>query len=354
MLRYFQDFVKKRLLDIQVALGQRQGNGYKLLSEYILNINMFRSVEDILLEAAKGIKEIINYDFFGFALEKAGRVTAWHNAHTDEHMFMNKLRNDFPGQKIDSAFCLLSNTGHKISVRQGLCAGLFSCSTGGYASGQGRLYVMPAGVRLPYHTDVLRLMTRTLTNAIQNVMTIEELKNIAVMDPLTECYNRTALTGYLEHSVATARRYGSDLSLIIFDIDRFKEINDRYGHQTGDGVLKEIAETVLSEIRKSDCLARYGGDEFILLLPNTNLFVAVALAERLRKKIANLRIDTSEGGISITASFGVSSLREGADGSAMLREADEMLYRSKARGRNRVTPHAMIQHRQPTEVRLAL
>lgn len=312
---------------------------------------MFRSIEEILSEAAKGIKEIINYDFFGFALQRTDRVTAWHNAHTNEQMFMKMIKKDFPGQKIDGAFCLLSSAGETFGAG-GAWPAPISCFARD-AAGSGRLYVIPSRSRLRYHQDVLQLMTKSLTNAIHNAMTMEGLKSLAVKDHLTECFNRTALAGYLEHSIANARRYGSDLSLIIFDIDRFKEINDRYGHQAGDKVLRGVALAVLSEIRKSDCLARYGGDEFILLLPNTNLFVAVALAERLRKKISDLLIDAGGIRLSITASFGVSSLKQGADSSAVLGEADEMLYRSKARGRNRVTPHAKILGRQQTEVGIA-
>lgn len=353
MLRNFQNFLKRRFWDLHAGLGPRRENGYKLLSQYVSSINMFRSIEEILSEAAKGIKEIINYDFFGFVLQREGRVTAWHNAHTNEQMFMKMINNDFPSQKIDGAFCLLTGSNRETFGAAGALPAPISCSAGDTA-GSGRLYVIPSRFRLQYHQDVLQLMTKSLTNAIHNAMTMEGLKSLAVKDHLTECFNRTALAGYLEHSIANAGRYGSDLSLIIFDIDRFKEINDCYGHQAGDKVLRGVALAVLSEIRKSDCLARYGGDEFILLLPNTNLFVAVALAERLRKKISDLLIDAGEVRLSITASFGVSSLKQGAESSAVLREADERLYRSKAGGRNRVTPNAKIQSRQQTDAGIAL
>jgi diguanylate cyclase (GGDEF)-like protein len=158
------------------------------------------------------------------------------------------------------------------------------------------------------------------------------------VDPLTNCFNRRALQKYLENSIASAKRYQHSLSVIMMDLDDFKKINDAHGHGTGDEVLKTVSELVASSVRKSDFLARYGGEELVLVLPETGLFYATQIAEKLRKNIARLAIDAGGKTIGITASFGVATLRKEMDSAALLHEADQMLYAAKYHGKNVVAP----------------
>jgi diguanylate cyclase (GGDEF)-like protein len=169
-------------------------------------------------------------------------------------------------------------------------------------------------------------------------MNIKKLETQAVIDPLTGCYNRRALNSYLEHDIANVHRYSGDLSVIMFDIDHFKGVNDSHGHQAGDSILREISRMVQSKIRRSDYLARYGGEEFVLVLRNTQYSYALELAERLRVMLEGSRISLGRETIGITASFGVASLRAGSDRERLLAEADAMVYRAKASGRNKVMP----------------
>jgi diguanylate cyclase (GGDEF)-like protein len=170
-------------------------------------------------------------------------------------------------------------------------------------------------------------------------MNLKNLENAAAFDPLTNCYNRREFSRLIEHNIANAQRYGKDLSIIMFDMDHFKKINDTYGHQGGDIVLKKVCQVIRSGIRKGDYLSRYGGEEFVLVLPDTKMTRAMELAERLRKTIENQPIKISEEtDIKTTASFGVAALRSDSDKGTLLQEVDAMLYKAKTSGRNTVMP----------------
>ena len=137
----------------------------------------------------------------------------------------------------------------------------------------------------------------------------------------------------------------------MFDLDHFKSVNDQFGHLVGDLVLKQVAEAVHLKIRKGDYLSRYGGEEFVLVLPDTRRTRAMELAERLKLVIGALRIKTPEGDtVKITASFGVAALKKDDDREGLIKKADDMLYKAKAAGRNKVMPQIKLIN-SPTEFR---
>jgi diguanylate cyclase (GGDEF)-like protein len=206
------------------------------------------------------------------------------------------------------------------------------------------VYFMPRKKISRRRSKLMEMVLAGFTIALENLLYIRKLENAATMDPLTRCYNRRALSEYLERDIAFARRHGGELSIIMLDIDDFKRINDMYGHQTGDDVLKEISSVVSSMVRKSDYLARYGGEEFVLVLPQTAQKHAVHLAEKIRKKIAGHRIESAGRPLSITSSFGVACYRNGQDSFTLVQKADEMLYRAKASGKNVVMPGVHVHH----------
>lgn len=164
-----------------------------------------------------------------------------------------------------------------------------------------------------------------------------KMKKIATQDQLTGLLNRRGFTEYGERAYAAARRAGTDLSVIMTDIDRFKYINDRYGHAAGDAALAHFAKLVSESRRSEDVIARVGGEEFALLLPGTNLRDAMALADQLCDKIGSNPLDTTRIGLPMTSSFGVASISE-KDKSLddMVLRADRAMYRSKRAGRNQV------------------
>lgn len=160
-----------------------------------------------------------------------------------------------------------------------------------------------------------------------------KLELLATIDPLTEAKNRRAWNEKLAEEWSRATRYGTPLSLVLLDVDKFKLYNDSFGHQAGDGVLRMVAQTAQNAIRVTDFLARYGGEEFALVLPNTDAEGALVLAERLRSAIEGAPWQERP----VTASFGIATLDGDMKSSDDLtRAADEALYGAKERGRNRV------------------
>jgi diguanylate cyclase (GGDEF)-like protein len=166
---------------------------------------------------------------------------------------------------------------------------------------------------------------------------LSELAARSERDGLTGAYNRHKLEEVLATEVERARRYQGKLSLVMFDIDHFKEVNDQFGHLVGDEAIRQVARTAAQTLRTTDLVARYGGEEFVAVLPGVGVEEAVAAAERLRAAIAGATFPGPDGGaLSITVSLGVSTFGE-QTAATLLGAADQALYRSKAGGRNRVT-----------------
>lgn len=162
----------------------------------------------------------------------------------------------------------------------------------------------------------------------------KELTYLATRDPLTNCFNRRALYEHLNGKFDGARVSDAEFSCIMADIDFFKKVNDTYGHAAGDEVIKMTANSLREVVRDMDMVARFGGEEFCVILPGAPLEQAQMIAERCREKIATKETN----GIKVTGSFGVTSLRMGAiSATQLVQQADEALYYSKQHGRNQVT-----------------
>ncbi len=161
----------------------------------------------------------------------------------------------------------------------------------------------------------------------------ERLKLLAETDPLTGLYNKGKFNEVLQKEIERAKRYKRPLSIIVFDIDHFKKINDTYGHKIGDDVLKSLAKIIKSSVRKTDFAARWGGEEFVILLPETDLEGARKVAEKLREKVEKHKFP---GVGKVTISLGVAQLKDNEDPNDFIVRADMALYKAKEGGRNRV------------------
>lgn len=183
-------------------------------------------------------------------------------------------------------------------------------------------------------TNELRAKNSQLEREIEDKQKIEaKLKHLATIDSLTSIYNRRKFNEVLSYELRRDERYPSGLSLVICDLDNFKRINDTYGHNTGDEVLKSFASMVKDLIRNSDTFARWGGEEFVLLLPETGFETAMQIAEKIRQETENFLFSDT---CTITASFGVTQFLEGDTETALINRADEALYKAKTNGRNRL------------------
>jgi diguanylate cyclase (GGDEF)-like protein len=164
----------------------------------------------------------------------------------------------------------------------------------------------------------------------------EEIYRMTIVDGLTQIHNKRYLFEALEKELIRARRYDRQLSLLIFDIDYFKNINDQYGHLAGDHVLRELARIVQERIRRDEVFARYGGEEFVIVLPETPLAGGVALAENLRGRVETHPFAFQGERIPVTISVGCAMLAEEKAAADLIQRADDKLYEAKRGGRNRV------------------
>jgi diguanylate cyclase (GGDEF)-like protein len=171
---------------------------------------------------------------------------------------------------------------------------------------------------------------------LKNATLYKQAISMAHTDPLTQTYNRTAFDDSLMREMGLAHRKSNPLSVIFFDIDHFKEINDNYGHEGGDIVLASAASCIKDALRASDIVFRYGGEEFVMLLNDTPLEGAKIIAERIRASLENHTVAYGMELIKITASLGISSLRENDTREMLIKRADEAMYRAKEKGRNQV------------------
>lgn len=179
----------------------------------------------------------------------------------------------------------------------------------------------------------------TATNAIQNAELHAEVQKLAITDALTGLYNRRGFFELGEREIERSFRFKRPLTAIMLDVDRLKDINDRYGHFTGDQVLRSIAAHCSRHLRKVDILGRYGGDEFVILLPETHLRLGSMVGERLRRSVQDAHIPVENALLKVSVSLGIAGLTtDDTNLEALIHRADAAMYAAKENGRNRVMP----------------
>jgi diguanylate cyclase (GGDEF)-like protein len=188
--------------------------------------------------------------------------------------------------------------------------------------------------------ELLEVLLCTLIYPLRNALLYEQALTQALKDPLTGVNNRASMDVYIKHQTLVSERHKTPMSLIMIDVDLFKSINDTFGHVVGDVVLRAIADAIVKCTRDSDVVFRYGGEEFVVILTNTEGAGADFLAERIRQSVAALDIDVLAKHTSITVSAGVAQFRPGDCPISLLSRAYERLYAAKDLGRIRVETSA--------------
>lgn len=198
------------------------------------------------------------------------------------------------------------------------------------------LLVGKAGTPIPQQQmEIAAAMAKQVSVALDNAQLIKELENLATTDGLTRLYNRRHFMERAESEFERSRRYQRELSAFLLDADHFKTVNDTHGHEVGDRVLRVLASACRQSLRQLDVIGRYGGEEFVVLLPETSAALAYEAAERLRHEIEQLRIPTQSEDIRVTVSIGVATATSVAESvAALINEADRALYEAKRAGRN--------------------
>lgn len=184
--------------------------------------------------------------------------------------------------------------------------------------------------------ELLETLLCCLIYPLKNASMYQEALKMAYTDPLTQTNNRSAFDDYIKREISLAERHSKHLAIIFLDIDHFKHINDQYGHDCGDVALTSVAKWIKEGLRTSDAVFRFGGEEFVIILSETDLVGAELVAERIRSAIENHTLSYNMQPISITASLGVSELRPNDTLDALIKRADGAMYKAKKSGRNQV------------------
>ncbi|MDD4954514.1 MAG: GGDEF domain-containing protein [Candidatus Omnitrophica bacterium] len=196
------------------------------------------------------------------------------------------------------------------------------------------LYVKTSSKKIIEHQEVLR---KLLELCLERINLYDRFQQLSIYDSLTETYNRRYFVMRFMEEFERAKSFSLKLSALMIDVDNFKKINDTYGHLVGDAVLKEIAKIIKENIREIDSLSRFGGEEFALILPETDKMAAIVVAERIRSKISQQIIKAFDETLGVTISVGVSNFPQNTLYSDVLMEtADKALYQAKNSGRNKV------------------
>jgi len=199
----------------------------------------------------------------------------------------------------------------------------------------GVLGIPDAGEAIASRQRILEMAAALLAISLRNAQLFDELRENSLRDGLTGCFNRTHAIEMIDTELRRARRSQLPVSLIMFDLDHFKDINDRYGHLCGDSVLAAVGAKMREVLRGSDVKCRYGGEEFLVLLPETPIEGAKRVADTLRRELAELPVGWKGEIVRVTASFGVSvAMTSEVDPAALIARADAALYRAKDQGRN--------------------
>ena len=201
-------------------------------------------------------------------------------------------------------------------------------------------FLLAANAKMQHEAGELKKSLEQSKSQIEKLRShLAEAQEMGMRDPLTALSNRRYFDSSLERELADAQARGAPLSLVMGDIDNFKKINDLFGHQIGDEILKMFARVLTDNVHSRDTVARYGGEEFAIILPETRLESAKQLTERMRSQVEGMELAVSESGQEIgkvTASFGVAELGAADDADALIQRADAKLYEAKCAGRNRV------------------
>ncbi len=204
-----------------------------------------------------------------------------------------------------------------------------------------------------YQLKILSMISAPLAIAIRNAAMYKQVEDLAVKDALTNALNRRAFSGILEREFRRAERYNSALTLMVIDLDHFKMVNDTYGHLAGDQVLREMAVIFQKSLRDIDVLIRYGGEEFVIILPGTNLQKGMVVANRIKDRVENAIFNEAERGLHMTVSIGIANypvLPIIASPKALFSQADQALYAAKRQGRNQIMTAVEIMEKKTNAV----
>ena len=331
-------------------------NRFKILYELSQIISANLNLEDMYPAIFQAVSKLMRTEFFSIALvdqenalirdvfmvDREQPVELGFRG-IDEGLFAKVIKegkpriyNSFDETELENTGAVLIGDMEEDEISQSLLIVPLKTSKGtlGVLSAQSYTPNMYNGEDL----ETLELLAVNVSIAIENAQLFDKVQSMAITDPLTGLSNRRKFYENASSEFDISRRYGRPLSVIMMDIDHFKNVNDTYGHAVGDQVLQGLAQLVKSNLRQVDILARYGGEEFVILMPETGIEEAMMIAERLRENAAEATLPTRAGNMVITISLGVVKLEDDCRNlEELLDRSDQAMYVSKRTGRNKVT-----------------
>ena len=327
--------IKSRMRGLARMMGWVRDTDYRLLNHHLLRMQEKQDLDALLAEIAHCLAAMLDYRLFAFVIRDDTGVDVWIDPSMFRDAFSRIVAEDL-GLDSDADIRFMGPTDTE-GLQQRIARENLDVRSFEEKDFTAHLYLATGRKLLPYHDEILMTLLSGLRAALVNHVRIRRLEGAVARDGLTGCYNRREFDLQLRRQLATAKRHGNPFSLIFFDLDHFKKVNDLHGHLAGDAVLRTVAREVGQRIRTGDLLCRYGGEEFAILLPETEGQRAADLAERLRSALAGFEVDAGKGlKLRVTASFGVATASGSTDAETLLAQADAMLYRAKEEGRNRV------------------
>ncbi len=310
-----KDTVSQIALQYEASLKREQEK--KLQLEFCKNLNLLSNIEDLIELSLNYLQNFLpDKEVFFESLEKG----------KDKKVYYSKLNPiKAENNKFDETF--RESLEYKVISDEDLKIKLIIKTKD----------VLPEEIE-----NDLKLIIQYLIVQFKNVLNENKLQELAITDGLTGLYNHKYFHQKLDEEIARANRYGKNLSLILFDIDNFKQLNDAYGHQVGDKLLYDLSKLIKSILRQVDIFARYGGEEFVIILPETDISGAEKMAERIRKTVESNKFivekfsgDEKEE-VCITISIGISFFKENMKKDELIELADKSLYTAKRNGKNQV------------------
>ena len=252
----------------------------------------------------------------------------------------NKLIQNFSGkiaEMVPHSAYVYTNADFGLEIKNGVFA-RHSCSYALKVEDQklGELKLMRSHKFDVAELELLETLLCCLIYPLKNATLYQQALKMAYTDPLTQTNNRASFDDYIKREITLARRHSKSLSIIFLDIDYFKYINDQYGHECGDIALASVAKWIKEGLRSSDAVFRFGGEEFVILLSETDLVGAELVAERIRGSIESHTLSYGMQTLNVTASLGVCEMRADDTVEALVKRADGAMYKAKKNGRNQV------------------
>lgn len=326
---HYMEVLRTEELTAQVEERYRQEKINILELEFLKNLQrMIGETEDpvfVLRNAYTLLRSFLDFQYFGVMLmnDKEADVHILPDGETDPRL-RRAMASVLAGGEIDgddASGAVMENAVSELRTHNRLF---------GYAA----LYRDN-----PFNSEETSLFTRSCSHialTLEKISLFEEIRNLSRHDGLTGAFNHASIVGELAAEIQRSRRYEGPFSIILFDIDDFKLVNDRYGHLCGDHVLREITRIAKDNLRAIDKVGRYGGEEFLVILPETDARKAVVVAERLKAAVDNTVFELDNNRMHVTVSGGVASYLSDREEKDLIKEADDNLYRAKNEGKNRV------------------